>query len=118
MNVIGIIGCVVGVIGCLIGIAGWIGGGKRQVKTDTKEDVSTTTTMLVKLDFILQTLSEMKANSGVLEKDVREFRELQLKDHESLKSAWNVIKEQREEINDLRKELAELRTLFGKNKEG
>ncbi len=87
------IGLAISIIGCAIGVGGWIAGGKRQVKSDTKEDVTTTTTMIVKLDYILQAVAEIKADSGVVKTDVREFREQQIEDRASLKSAWKAIDE-------------------------
>ncbi len=99
MSVEAMIGMAIAIIGCAIGVGGWIAGGKRQVKNDTKEDVTTTTTVLVKLDFIAEKLSEIKADSNAVKQDVRDFREQQIDDRASLKSAWKRIEAIEDRLN-------------------
>ncbi len=78
-------------IGCVLAVSGWIGKGKRQVKTDTKEDATTITTISVKLDNIAQNLAEMKADNAGVRKDVREAWERQIAQAEQIKTLFSRI---------------------------
>ncbi len=90
-GLITILSLAIAVIGCGIGIAGWISKGKRQVKTDTKEDATTITTISVKLDNIAQNLAEMKSDNAGVRKDVREAWERQIAQGEQIKTLFSRV---------------------------
>ena len=64
---------------------------KRADKTETKEDVSQMTTVIVKLETINDGVNEIKAEMTNVKKDVKEQGDKQIRMEESLKSAWKRI---------------------------
>ena len=69
------------------GIYQGVTNSKRNQKSDTKQDVSEMTTVIVKLENIGTGISDIKKEMGDLKKDIKEDRERIIRLEESAKQA-------------------------------
>ena len=69
---------------------------RRNNKADDATEASKMTTVIVKLENMMNVLNEVRAEINSLKEDIREYREKQIIMDQSLKQAWHQIDELKE----------------------
>lgn len=81
------VGTLIAIAGSILGIVFGYAGHQRAEKTNTKQDASEMTTVIVKLESIGNGVNEIKAEMTNAKNDIKENRERIIKVEESAKQA-------------------------------
>jgi len=66
---------------------------KRNSKTDNQQDATQMATVIAEIRGVRDGNTEIKITTGEMRQEARELRDMVVRQNESLKSAWEAIKE-------------------------
>ena len=97
------LGVLIAVVGVVLSIASSHHGRKKDLKTETKEDTTQMTTIIVRLETIMAGMAEIKtelrSEIANIKNDLKETTEKGIKVEQSDKAAWRAIDEIKERLS-------------------
>lgn len=91
---------------------------RRNNKTDDVAEANKMTTVIVKLENMMNVLNEVRSEINSLKEDIREYREKQIIMDQSLKQAWHQIDELKVVVSKLDSLINDLLVKLGSVKGG